>query len=97
MVGGVAARHHLPGRDLRHGGDVAQLRVADDFGTIRARIEELRRERVRTASADCSDQSTTAQPHWDVDESRLHDLERRRKEKSEGTPPPWVPTIFFRT
>jgi hypothetical protein len=76
---------------------MAQPRAADDFGTIRARIEELRRERARTASADRSEHSKTAQPHWDVDESRLHDLERRQKEKSDGTPPPWVPTIFFRT
>jgi hypothetical protein len=71
--------------------------AADDFGTIRARIEDLRRERAQTASAERSEQSTTAQPHWDVDESRLCDLERRGKEKSEGTPLPWVPTIFFGT
>jgi hypothetical protein len=75
---------------------VTQPRAADDFGTIRARIEELRRERARTASVESSEQSDPAQPHTDVDDSRLRDLERRRKEKSEGTPPPWVPTIFLR-
>jgi hypothetical protein len=73
---------------------VTQPRVADDFGTIRARIEELRRE--RAASAESGEQSDTPQPNRDVGGSRLRDLERRRKERSEGTPPPWVPTIFRR-
>jgi len=39
---------------------VTQPRVADDFGTIRARIEELRRE--RAASAEGAEQSDTPQP-----------------------------------
>ena len=71
--------------------------AADDFGTIRARVEELHRERVRTASAESGDQSDTPQPNRDLGDNRLPDLERRRKERSEGTPPPWVPTIFLRT
>jgi hypothetical protein len=72
---------------------VSQPRAADDFGTIRARIEELRRERARAASAG----SGEPQPNRDVGDDRLRDLERRRKERSEGTPPLWVPTIFLRT
>jgi len=97
LVSGVSPRHYLPGRDLWHGGSVTQPRAADDFGTIRARIEELHRERVRTASAESGDQSDTPQPNRDLGDNRLPDLERRRKERSEGTPPPWVPTIFLRT
>ena len=74
---------------------MTQPRVADDFETIRARIEELRRE--RAASAQAGEQSDTPRPNRDVGDSRLRDLERRRIEKSEGMPPPWVPTIFLRT
>ena len=76
---------------------MTQPRAADDFGTIRARIEELRHQRARTVSGESGKQSATAQPKRDVDDSRLRELERRRKERSEGTPPPWVPTIFLRT
>jgi len=76
---------------------VAQPRAADDFGTIRARIEELRRERARAASAESGEQRGTPQLNRDVGDSRLRDLKRRRKERSEGRPPPRVPTIFLRT
>jgi hypothetical protein len=76
---------------------VTQPRAADDFGTIRARIEELRRERARAASAENGEQSDPAQSKRDAGDSRLRDLERRRTDRSEGTPPPWVPTIFLRT
>jgi len=76
---------------------VTQPRAADDFGTIRARIEELRHQCARAPSAENGEQSDPPQSKRDVGDSRLRYLERRRKERSEGTPPPWVPTIFFRT
>jgi phage shock protein A len=57
-------------------------RAADDFDTIRQRLEELRRERdaaeTGIADAAASDGKT----------------ERRRRERLEGSPPPWAPTIF---
>jgi len=63
---------------------VHRPRAADDFETIRARIEELRRERMpapqeerRSGSGDSA-------------------AERRRRERIEGAPPPWVPTIFIK-
>jgi hypothetical protein len=57
-------------------------RAADDFDTIRRRLDELRREReaAEAASADA-----------DHPESKT---ERRRRERLEGWPPPWAPTIF---
>jgi hypothetical protein len=70
---------------------VTRPRAADDFGTIRARIEELRRER-----AQAERDSRRVQPSGG-NEDPLRDIERRRKEKCEGWPPPWVPTIFLKT
>ena len=61
-------------------------RAADDFDTIRQRIEELRRE--REAPATRNGEATKR------GNSRERDLERRRRERIEGSPPPWVPTIF---
>ena len=61
-------------------------RAADDFETIRARIDELRRER----AASGPDQG---RPQPGRGES---DSERRRRERIEGSPPPWVPTIFVK-
>jgi hypothetical protein len=62
---------------------VSRSRAADDFATIRARIEELRRER---GSAPDATEAPGATPESDA--------ERRRRERIEGFPPPWVPTIF---
>ena len=62
-------------------------RAADDFEMIRARIDELRRE--RTASP--PDQGKPQSGHGESD------AERRRRERIEGSPPPWVPTIFVRS
>ncbi len=65
-------------------------RAADDFETIRARIDELRRERATSTR----DQDTRpGKPQSGRGES---DAERRRRERIEGSPPPWVPTIFVR-
>jgi hypothetical protein len=69
---------------------VSRPRAADDFATIRARIEELRREREHSRAApDAAD--GRAEPR-----RRDGDAERRRRERIEGLPPPWVPTIFIR-
>jgi len=62
-------------------------RAADDFDTIRQRIEELRRERERPATSQNGDAGKRGN-------SRERDLERRRRERIEGSPPPWAPTIF---
>ncbi len=68
-------------------------RVADDFGTIRARIEELGRERAEAAPEEHD--SRRLQPNGGSQPPSLADIERRGKEKCEGWPPPWVPTIFL--
>ena len=72
------------------GGPVNRPRAADDFETIRARIDELRRERAASA-ADLETRS--GKPRAGRGEG---DAERRRRERMEGSPPPWAPTIFVR-
>jgi hypothetical protein len=69
----------------RSDGDGSRPRAADDFATIRARLEELRRERVERAASHTGAEAQTPP---------LRDAERRSKERREGLPPPWVPTIF---
>jgi hypothetical protein len=61
--------------------------AADDFETIRQRLEELRREREGLMTG----QEGEAGRHGS---SRESDAERRRRQRMEGWPPPWVPTIF---
>jgi hypothetical protein len=65
--------------------DCPRPRAADDFDTIRQRLEELRRER-EAAEAVTSDAGDS--------ESKT---ERRRRERLEGWPPPWAPTIFAKS
>ena len=68
---------------------MSRPRAADDFETIRARLEELRRERARLAEPEGrSGDSSSAKGDSAA--------ERRRRERIEGSPPPWVPTIFVR-
>ena len=62
-------------------------RAADDFATIRARLQQLRGERVQPSDAETQAQSEGS--------PQLSDAERRLKERREGIPPPWVPTIFL--
>lgn len=61
-------------------------RAADDFEVIRERLQELRRERGESSAADA--------PATPTAESDDED-ERRRRDRCEGLPPPWVPTIFL--
>jgi hypothetical protein len=63
-------------------GPVSRPRAVDDFGTIRTRIEQLRREREGSGA-----EAPGATPETDA--------ERLRRERIEGFPPPWVPTIFL--
>jgi hypothetical protein len=67
---------------------VTRPRAADDFATIRARMEELRREREAGLAGEVA--SARRRPGGDGD------AERRHRERIEGWPPPWVPTIFVR-
>ncbi len=66
-------------------------RAADDFATIRARLEELRRERLQRAL----ESEERSEPLHRRD-GKASDPERRQKDKSEGVPPPWAPTIFVK-
>jgi hypothetical protein len=63
-------------------------RAADDFATIRARMEELRRERELSAAGPDGEAAAAARSDGD--------LERQRRRRIEGWPPPWAPTIFVR-
>ena len=66
---------------------VSRPRAADDFATIRARMEELRRQRDGGTEEPTARSATAAR-------RGESDSERRRREHIEGLPPPWVPTIF---
>lgn len=63
-------------------------RAADDFATIRARLRELRRDPAQKSPSDADARTDRPQP--------LGDAEKRLKERREGWPPPWVPTIFVK-
>ena len=67
-------------------------RAADDFDVIRERLEELRREREENAP---NDRSGDAPASEDAEDTAEDDDERRRRDRVEGLPPPWVPTIFL--
>ena len=67
-----------------------QTRAADDFPTIRARLDELRRERMEAEALARDPRGERAR----FADGRQGEAERRRREKFEGSPPPWVPTIF---
>jgi len=62
--------------------DCPRPRAADDFDTIRQRLEELRREREAAEAENGGAENPDGK------------LERRRRERLEGWPPPWAPTIF---
>jgi hypothetical protein len=65
-------------------------RAADDFDTIRHRLDELRREREALAVGQDGNRGKRGN-------GRDTDLERRRRERLEGWPPPWAPTIFVKS
>jgi hypothetical protein len=72
------------------GDAVSRPRAADDFAIIRARMEELRRERDQGLSGQEATQARSGSRRGESD------AERRRRERIEGLPPPWVPTIFVK-
>src|SRR3954447_23775509 len=72
------------------GNAVSRSRAADDFTTIRARMEELRREREQGLSGREATEARARSRRGEID------AERRRRERIEGVPPPWVRTIFVR-
>jgi hypothetical protein len=66
---------------------VTPPRAADDFDTIRERVKELRREAIQINAGE------NRRPGGA--ETLLTDHEKRHKERREGLPPPWIPTIFL--
>ena len=66
---------------------MTRARAADDFATIAQRMRELRRE---TASLPLTEAGKA-----DSNDAQLSERERRIKERREGLPPPWAPTIFL--
>jgi hypothetical protein len=69
---------------------VSRPRAADDFATIRVRLDELRREREEHAAG------PVARPGKASSGPAESEAERRRRDCLEGWPPPWAPTIFAR-
>ena len=65
---------------------MTQIRAADDFTAIRQRMKELAREAAEASAANAGAE--------DRAETLPTDRERRQKERREGHPPPWAPTIF---
>jgi hypothetical protein len=68
---------------------MSRPRAADDFAAIRARMDQLRREREAVAAAPDGDSGRPLGRESDIER-------RRRRERMAGVPPPWVPTIFVR-
>jgi hypothetical protein len=64
-------------------------RAADDFEVIRERLEQLRREREEIAGNNANGGGASGEGAVESD------AERRRKDRIEGAPPAWVPTIFL--
>jgi hypothetical protein len=68
---------------------VIRPRAADDFDTIHRRVKELRREAAAPSVAKANQSSQ-------LDAPPTHH-EAQLRERREGLPPPWVPTIFLKT
>jgi len=68
---------------------VSRTLAADDFATIRARLEELRRERERAGGDHDPQAGKPLAASGDNDAARL------RRARIDGSPP-WLPTIFVR-
>ena len=67
---------------------MTRARAADDFATIHRHMKELQREIVSPPPTEAGEPGS--------DDTQPSDRERRMKERREGLPPPWVPTIFLR-
>ena len=64
-------------------------RAADDFAAIRARLKELRGETADDTLAGRSEEIAGRAPG-----RGLGRIDERYRDRAEGAPPPWVPTIF---
>jgi hypothetical protein len=62
-------------------------RAADDFETIRRRLDELRRE---GSAAEAAPEPGAEYLPGDVSPK----IDERYRARAEGAPPPWIPTIF---
>jgi hypothetical protein len=70
---------------------VTRPRAADDFATIRQRMEELRGQGTQSVSAEGASDADGPPPG-----RGLGRVDERYRDRAEGAPPPWVPTIFLR-
>jgi hypothetical protein len=68
---------------------VTRTRAADDFGMIRERLKELRGERPLADLAGRAEEVAGRAPG-----RGLGTIDERYRDRAEGAPPPWVPTIF---
>jgi hypothetical protein len=70
------------------GGNVTRPRAADDFDAIQQRIKELRRETAAAPPTETGPETPGEPP--------AAERERRFRDRREGLPPPWMPTIFLK-
>lgn len=68
---------------------MTRQRAADDFATIRRRLDELRGER----GAEPPPAPEAGAEYLPGDLTPGH-IDERYRARAEGAPPPWVPTIF---
>ena len=70
---------------------MSRTRAADDFDAIRRRMEELRRasDRPPDALAGRPEEIAGRAPG-----RGLGRIDERYRDRAEGAPPPWAPTIF---
>ncbi|HEY1794723.1 MAG TPA: hypothetical protein VGG57_01255 [Stellaceae bacterium] len=65
-------------------------RAADDFAAIRARLKELRGEQQPSDALAGRAEEVDARNAG----RGLGRIDERYRDRAEGAPPPWVPTIF---
>jgi hypothetical protein len=65
-------------------------RAADDFAAIRARLKELRGDREPPDALSGRAEEIEARNPG----RGLGRIDERYRDRAEGAPPPWVPTIF---
>lgn len=74
---------------------MSRSHAADDFATIRARMEQLRRERGEAGIPGCRNRQAEDRHEAAALDRGLGRIEPRYKDRAEGAPPPWAPTIFL--
>lgn len=70
---------------------MTRTRAADDFATIRRRMEELRRDGEREPDPLAGRAEEVA---GRASGRGLGTIDERYRDRAEGAPPPWAPTIF---